>query len=115
MLDCLLRNIRQHGIGAAESHDGRFAEKDAFAKNRVIGSQKNSSKSKRQCPYYNPSGRNLKRVKPRWFRAIRNFAGKIDIDRMRGFAAKILRQNPVAGESKNAGTNNDQRKWTRKK
>ena len=42
MLNCLLRNIRQHGISAAESHDGRFAEKDSFPKNRVIGSEKNS-------------------------------------------------------------------------
>src|SRR5882724_1754592 len=79
MLDRLLRDIREHRIGAAESNDGSFAEKDSFAKNRVIGSEKNSGKCKRQRPYHNPSGRNLERVKPRWFRAVANFTSKIDI------------------------------------
>src|ERR1700682_2252132 len=91
MLDCLLGNVRQDRIGAAESDDGCFAEKDSFAKNRVIGSEKNSRQCERQRPYHNPNGRNLERVKPRWFRVIGNFVGKIDIRRIRAFAAKILR------------------------
>src|SRR5437667_373732 len=79
MLDRLLRDIREDGIGAAKSDDGGFAEKDSFAKNRVIGSEKNSGKCQRQCPYHNPSRRNLERVEPRWFRSLRKVARKIHI------------------------------------
>src|ERR1700694_996539 len=107
MLDCLLRNVRQHGIGAAESNNSGFAEKDSFAKNRVIGSEKNSGKCKRQRPYHNPSRGNLERMKQCWFRALANFAGKIDIYRARNFATKIFGQQFVADEAENAGTTDD--------
>src|SRR5437763_70635 len=79
MFHRLLGNVGQHGISAAESNDSCFAEKNSFAKNRMLGSEKNSGQSKRQRPDHNPSRRNLERVKPRRFRAVANFADKIDI------------------------------------
>src|SRR5438067_7746499 len=111
MFHRLLRNVGQHGIRAAESDDGGFAEKDSFAKNRVIGSEKNSGKRQRQRPDHNPSRRNLERAKPCWFRATGKVARKIAIQRMRDFAAKILGQNPATDKSENAGTDDNQRKW----
>src|SRR5438105_10841740 len=104
MLDRLLRDIREHRVGAAESDDGGFAEKDSFAKNGVLRSEKNSGNGERQRPYHNPSHRNLERVKPHRFRATTSFTGKIDIKRVRNFAAKILWQNPASDESNNAST-----------
>src|SRR5260370_25219646 len=79
MLDRLLRDIREHRIGAAESDDGGFAEKDSFAKNGLLRSEKNSGKGERQRPYHNPSHRNLERMKPHRFLATTGFTGKIDI------------------------------------
>src|SRR2546430_3558032 len=107
MLDRLLRDIREHRIGATESDDGGFAEKDSFAKNGVLRSEKNSGKGERQRPYHDPSHRNLERMKPHRFRATTGFTGKIDINRLRNFAAKVLRQNPAPDESKNASTDDD--------
>src|SRR5438552_1119799 len=75
---------------AAVSNYSGFTEKDSFAKNRVIGSEKNSGKRQRQRPDHNPSRRNLERVKPCWFRAPSEIARKIAIQRMRDFAAKIF-------------------------
>src|SRR2546430_12818020 len=107
MLDRLLRGIREHRVGAAESDDGGFAEKDSFAKNGVLRSEKNSGKGERQRPYHDPSHRTLERMKPHRFRATTGFTGKIDIKRLRNFAAKVLRQNPAPAESKTTSSHND--------
>ena len=61
MRERLLRDIRQNGVGAAESHDCGFAEEEAFLEQNVFGAiqeadREERAKPKRQTNEYNSPG-----------------------------------------------------------
>ena len=50
MRDRLLRDIRQHRVGAAKSNDRGFAEEEAFVKKRALPAQREADRDRRRGP-----------------------------------------------------------------
>ena len=90
----LLRNVRQHGIGAAKGDDGGFTEKNSFPENSVPLSQEKlpralraTPKSRSKLPKFSERAAKLVWRSPRLCSQDRHLPGE------RFTAAKIMGQN----------------------